>query len=873
MTKPPQSWRQTDAATLKAVEEWIATVHPACEAELKKICARGRAYDHHTTLCRLLWHLVRDHDASVLLVAQAAERIYFTKEDDSPILDTFGAKHDRYFNEIKNKWDELAAMKGGPAVVNMFFRAQSSETFIAAWNEIFGGDYPERAPAIAFALMQALFFTPALEDFARRFARREYKRLADLGYKELARYLVHSDALKKDREDLLQELLRSRGVEAAKAIVAECEHARSLSEALVTATKMLLEAAPKNRLATLGAVLSLRISPDYALPHIVRWVNSNEYYERFDQMLRYELGQGDRRRLLDALAADALGKDEYAHEILARAHADLVEDREILVAWIKANTSRGNRRYVAALLSELLSDERTADGSKVIEALISLARDLHKQFGHTSEHDLVKAANISTIKTRPEFPRLAAIALVKDVLHEPRPIKKDEVLRRLRTDYPYTYKALGGKNLDKHLEKGLRFPWIWFYEDGLEEMRARAEPEIRKTVAGDKKPNYLDYMRWSRATRGIAFRVAWEDRFKKMSAAKVTIEESELRNNPNYWTELIFLAALLDQFEVVVKPDNVPGLEGKRPEFLLKSPDGDLVFEVTAVSAKPDDIRDGAKSSSGLEIQDKLDKKWRKQFKAGEVNIGMPIVIAVQTEWEHDLEFDLTNSLYGAQSFSWTMDHEKNQVVAEGSKRDTKVGFFNRPEKVECISAVVGIAPPDPREQGLRGELFMPVRPPWNPLSPKLWVRLRTALFGRRPKWLVERMLEIPTISEAEVEILVDAGVDDISFFAGERYSYPDGLSITRQRFDELIAEAQRAARLHRTGRLEHLRSVNEKDLEALHGAGVFTVNQLVSLSRPAKIPEARWAAWRVEAFAFGYKPGKPYQPSSTDNDEDQKEK
>ena len=115
------------------------------------------------------------------------------------------------------------------------------------------------------------------------------------------------------------------------------------------------------------------------------------------------------------------------------------------------------------------------------------------------------------------------------------------------------------------------------------------------------------------------------------------------------------LAQLVGSFEVQYEPVGVPGMGSRRPEFVLKSPDGDLILEVATISSKPDDLREAAKMSTGGTAKKTLQSKLRKQFNGCKGEFKLPIVIAVQTKWDSD-KFDFLNSLYGPLGVSYSMD-------------------------------------------------------------------------------------------------------------------------------------------------------------------------------------------------------------------------
>jgi len=224
-------------------------------------------------------------------------------------------------------------------------------------------------------------------------------------------------------------------------------------------------------------------------------------------------------------------------------------------------------------------------------------------------------------------------------------------------------------------------------------------------------------------------------------------------------------------------------------------------------------------------------------------------VIAVETRWAFERDFDMGNSLYGPAQFTFSMSRP-GVIVAEGTTRDADKAFFTL-DNADCVSAVAAITSVE-SDNNLQGRLYRPLEVPRHPLSPKLWVRLRDCLFGAGVRKLIDEMKRIPCISENEAETLVEHGVDDVSFFAEGLIELPEGIPMEESRFQELRNQATRLAMIWQTGQVAHLRAAQGVDLRPLSDEGIFTIDQLLQRKeRPRKIDETLWHRLRDEATAI----------------------
>lgn len=852
----PPNRRSLDEGFLEKARAWIQRLHPgACQEALASLLEKvDSRFDAAVSV--LFAHFIEGHRAGIEEISAVSVAVYLVEAIERPVLEAIEARGMDLVRELLETWDDLEGMKGGASAVHLVFRSLSTEDFKAAWESLWRSELPERSPPLADAALRVLVYSPTHRDGADAFVAAESERLAAILPDRLALYLLQAPSLRKLRDGGLHAFLTQGGVEAARNLIHAADITEKMCPRLVDAVKILLDAEEDDPDTALGLILCLRIDPGFALPYVVEWVNAPGFYEVFDSHLEWRLRQGDQKSLFNALAEHALHQEIHAHGELAKHHVFLLKNSTLIRDWIEENgPTPENKRYLAGLIVEALSLSGQSADDEVLAALIASARELHARFGNRPEKKVLEAANISSIRGQEGYGRLSAIALAGDVLQRPTSLRVDEVLQRLKTDYPATYRALGGPTLDEYLEKAERFPGDWRYEDGHEETVKELRQKFGKLGDG-QSPGFLDVLMYNRSVRALTSREAWERRFETIQGAVHTIKEKSLRERSSYWTEMLFLASLSPYFDIEIEPDDIPGLEDKRPEFLLRSADGDLLLEVTQKEASPEDISEAVKLSFGMELQSRIDRKWGGQFKKCEVDPGVPIVIAVRVEHAGELRHEMMNSLYGKLGFSYGPPGERVRV--EGMERDQSEGFFHR-SNVECISAVVGVVPPEPGRDYLEGRIYRPIRSPARPVSSNLWIRIRTALFGPEPEWLLQRMRRIPTIVDDEARSLVANGIDDWEYLAAGGYQYREDLGVDEMRFKELVVEARRLGLILANGRLEYLHSSEHIDMNPLHEAGIYTVNQLIRADRsPAGVSSDDWEALKDEAIVLGLRDVRP---------------
>lgn len=190
------------------------------------------------------------------------------------------------------------------------------------------------------------------------------------------------------------------------------------------------------------------------------------------------------------------------------------------------------------------------------------------------------------------------------------------------------------------------------------------------------------------------------------------------------------------------------------------------------------------------------------------------------------------------------MNEQTTYPFAMGNRN----AFFDS-EAVGCISAGVTFGPDTDGSLSLEGKIHRPLNVPRNPISSRLQLRLRRALFGPTPKDLLDEIGRIPGITKQEAEMLLQHGVDDLSFFAAGLIDLPDRIAMERKRYDELQEQAKRLALIYRTGKIAYLPSAQGTDLSEFWQQGIFTVNQLLrTKERPPSIRQEVWNTLRKDA-------------------------
>ncbi len=844
----PESNHETDRETIGAVDDWIGSIHPdGCEKAAAAIFPIGLRY--MSTSTRLAAHLITVHDKGVqLLTLLHASSLHYEPEKIG-LDEAIRTKQKSLTEELIQEAQELEGRPRGPVVAGLVVRHMDDEHFDRVWSALWEGGLAEKAPRTAGRILRAAGSSEGRADYVSDLLNKSLDEVFHLVPDELAFTLLYFKQVEECRDWALESLLTRHGVKAARIILATCEHAPHTPSCVPDATRLLIANEPENRLAAVGAALCLEADPDFAVSTIARWANREYSDHVYDQFLVFKVQSTDQRDLFHALASSALEEPDFLHPTLARRHHYLVSDVGVVAEWIESSLEEAPAsRYAAALVVDYLSTPPRGVPSDALEPLKEEAHELHERYGKRSKEDVLRGENLTDSGLR-DYDLLVAIALAKDV-EEPFVKPDSQVVLRNIKSFPYTHRALGGDALDRALTNGELPCCASVYARDLAASRAEDAVEL---MSSKIEPGVFERREQHRQLQEAA-RQKHEERFRNIITAGYEFTPSkseEFRRDPYTWTEIRVLERLIPFFNVTVEPEDIPGLDGKNLDFLLRCDDGELILEVATIGRKPEDVREGVKMSSGGQAKKTLQNKWREQFGECKGDIELPVVIAIQPQWAHDLGFDILNSLYGPQTVSYVLHTPSQQVVEEGTGRDADKAFFAL-EGIDCISGVAAISAEDLRVGPLRGELFRPLESSLYPLSPRMWVRLRTALYGPRPMELVHRMSRIPDITENEAEALVDYGVDDHSFFAADKIPYRSGIPISEERYQDLVENARHLQTLVHSGRISDLRIAEGVDLRPLYEKGIFLIKQLLKTDEPPEgFSASIWRAMQEEAARF----------------------
>jgi len=761
-------------------------------------------------------------------------------------MEVIRANQDRLLDELFARADEFEGAPEGQQATLVLLRSLDAERFAEAWR-FFWGALPPRHPKLAGAASRAAAWSPEHNGHLRTLLSVDVVGVYTAIPDEVVYALMHARPLADVRDRFLARILEAGGLDAAKRLIHGSRY-QNPPRVLLNATKLVLERDPHDKAAPAGVALCLELDPDAVVATIVAWMNAEREDRHIDHSdLSWRLPD-HAARLLPALADDAVKRPRAWHSVLAQMHHFRLRNNAVIADWLEGNIDREEAtEYAASLLIEALSAMHETNDEALAKRLHVFAKRLHARAGTTSEENLILFHGLGDpgLKDREN---LIAIALAKEVRDPPEPVDRVRLLKNIQA-YPRTHAALGGPILEKELAAGRLPAHLFKYRHDLDAQQKELDEERDKGLLSADHHKWL-WDHWEGVRR---LRAEWESLFMTIADAGVKITPGysrRLREDPHIWNEIRILARLVGHFNVTLEPKNLPGMGKKAPEFLLESPDGTLIFELATIGEKPSDLRTGIKSSAGGEAKRILNRKVVRQFGESKTGITLPVVLGIQVQYTHDLEFDLLNSLYGPLAASWAMHKDTGEVVSEGPTRHVEKAFFAQ-DNVGCVSAVAGIAPENRQTGHLLGKLHRPLKEPDRPLSLPLWVRLRTALYGPRPPELIDEMCRIPNITLEEANAMVDAGLDDPAFLAAERFEKPASLSMEDTRWRELLDAAQHRQLLASTNAIRDLRAAKGADLSPLDRERIYRIKQLYGTPRPQDFPVDVWAAMTEEAERY----------------------
>jgi len=765
---PPKSGYDNSASMIAGIDAWIESLHPTfCEKRLQELL-QEKSHQYVTAVERLMAHCLDVHDSGILTIADMCTHHTPWNARETGLSVAILRNQDRLLRQLCEPNNQVVQNKGGLSCVGLVSESIDDAHFDLLWSRFCTGGSAEQPRDLLRVLFRVAAFSPTRVGRALALIRTQLPRLSSQIPEDLVFALVHSPQLTGSRDEILGALIDSQGVGAARLILLECDSVSEPPRCIREATSLVIESFPHDAAVAVGVAWCLNVDPDFAVPIIVHWVDEACSAHLQNQFLRLKIEQSDQERLFLALATDAVERNSVSQYTLAMMHHDLISKCRPVLSWLKSHIEdQRSTMYSATLLVWYLSVQTRDTSVHEEKELVSLANTLHRKFGHLSEDEIRREYNLTDNTLTNQDVRLA-IALAKDVCKNLPSLDEQDFLNCVKK-YPATYAALGGPQLDRSVARG-DYPWCAWAYSNCSDSDTDSGP-----LLGQKR----------------RFRESWEGRFEKIISSGVTAKSQKLRENRFVWAEMRILACLVDHFTVRYEPSGLKGFDERQPEFLLESPDGSLILEVASIGSKPEDVEEGVKGAPGNLTKKTLLNKWHGQFNECKTDFRLPVVIAVQLRWHDDFEFDLVGSLYGPEKWVFVMDPVLGKATPKGSTRDSSLGFFGI-EGTDCISAVAGIKNEDSSEGYLTGELLRPTKEPRHPLNSNLWVKLRDSLFGPSPSYLVERMLSIPSMTKEEATILIENGVDEISFFANDKIPYRDEMPISLDRFRELQLAAMR---------------------------------------------------------------------------------
>ncbi len=842
----PESFLRTDPDTLKRIESWIASIHPVRCVELLAPLLRGETR-FWTTSLKLAAHCLSTHGQGLEFLVDVCAAIDVYQEAETGLADAIRGAGGRLGPQLEASLRQMDVRKGGAEAAWLVARFVEDDQLVHLWEVVWQPGVAESVPRIASYVVRAAALKETRSYLIVHASPDQLERIFGVVGDELVRALVYSDSLAGVREAVLDRLVEKFGVRASRSIIGVASYAPSPPRAVVRATHQLMATSPDDALMANGVGLCLALDPDFAHAVVLEWINGQGRYPSHSGLLEHLIKESDQKVFFEELANDVGARPAHSHPLIAARHARLLSVGAA-TGWLENNIERPETaRYSSALVAAYLSAGAGATSREILQALLKHAETLHAKFGKSAKETVLRKAAITDPKLD-NYDTLVAVALAENVANPPSSLDPAIALDIVRW-YPFTFQALGGPSLEKAVADAEDLPCLALYADDLVHL---SKDDARLLCEGKLDPEVYEWRQNLWAGTETA-RQRWEQRFRTIHQAGIRLQEHksrELRQDPYAWHEIRILARLTPFFDIDPEPTGLAGMGNKRPDFLLRCPDGNVILEVATVGAKPTDVLEGVKVSSGGVSKKTLLNKWREQFGECKTDLRMPLVILLHTEWTHDIDFDVANSLYGPQQVRILLDSSRGYVYHEAPARDEEKGFF-RMAGVDCVSAVAGVSGEETQSGRLRGELFRPVQGPRYPISRKLWARLRTALFGPRPSELVERMGSIPTMTAPEAQLLVDAGVDDPGFFALGDMPWDADIPVLQERYNQLLQEARRYASILQSGDISFLKAAKGVDLGPLHRKGIHFVRQLLTEECPSGFDRRLWDELAEEARLF----------------------
>jgi len=452
----------TSPETLGKIKTWIDSRHPDNCMKLVDLLLSKSTGRHATATGLLVVHCIEEHDGGIELLARIHGSLIPLDEEKAGFSGCAKAKQAQLCDEILEKWSSIASLPGARYAVNLVTRHVDDAHFERIWTRVWKKGLASEAPELGGAVLTASAFCPPRSQFAIELVENSLSYVYKLVSNELVSCLVYSPHMTAVKDKVLRKLLSSYGHTAAELIILNSKYAKESPSCVVDATRLLMKREAGSQTSQIGVALSLNIDPDFAIPIVVSWVNDAKLGYSLDQLLEWRIHESNQKRLLGSMARDAIKKDSIWHVTLAQTHHHLITNIDAVLGWLKETCEdAGAARYNAHLIALYLSEPQESASLDKVRDLVEYARRIHRVFGSRNEEHIKRDWNLTDPSVK-RYEELVAIALARDVTHPPDSIDSERTLRVIKK-LPYTYRALGEKQLDKEMKKGLFLPFAEYY--------------------------------------------------------------------------------------------------------------------------------------------------------------------------------------------------------------------------------------------------------------------------------------------------------------------------------------------------------------------------------------------------------------------------
>jgi hypothetical protein len=434
-----------------------------------------------------------------------------------------------------------------------------------------------------------------------------------------------------------------------------------------------------------------------------------------------------------------------------------------------------------------------------------------------------------------------ALHILKLILHPT--VKIDiNILKRNLEKYPYVTQAIGKSWIIKNAQSKFPHVLVFIYSvdsdfTELDDLKQKYEAET------ENNKKIIIKMLLNASIHRICSQIYWEKVFKTLDIYKLIIPKKKLRdidNAESILSEAEVLARFAPHFKVEIEP-NVPEFNPKKLDALIEFKGQQILIEIASVSERTElEVAGGTIGLSGGKVKGVLLDKLKKQLKNGDVNTKLPIVIVLNL-MNGINEYDADNSIYGEIEFQYKLDKSTKEVVEQGAVR-TENSFYDE-KNSDIVTAVATYKRAPSFKDPLVGRIYR-LNPPFprNSMSKELYLKFRTALYGKSENSDWESLLKVKGIDHELAQNLYDNGIEDLGTFA---IALEEDLNINGLDKDNLLKlqnEAKRVIMAIKTDSIRFLNGINEGTFDLLTSKGITLISELVKLDKaPENVKLAQW--------------------------------